>query len=157
LAEQDTTQEDAPKKPSRLPLIAGLVGAVILGAGGFYVAWSGMFASSGHSQEEQVTDLPDIAFVPVDPVVISLPPGSASEHLRFTAQLEVAASHGAEVTMLLPRIADVLNGYLRAINVVELEDPTAFVRIRAQLLRRIQIVTGDGRVRDLLITEFVLN
>jgi len=31
------------------------------------------------------------------------------------------------------------------------------VRIRAHLLRRIQIVTGEGRVRDLLVTEFVLN
>jgi flagellar FliL protein len=29
--------------------------------------------------------------------------------------------------------------------------------MRAQLLRRIQIVTGEGRVRDLLVTEFVLN
>ena len=39
----------------------------------------------------------------------------------------------------------------------ELEDPAALVRIRAHLLRRIQIVTGEGRVRDLLISEFVLN
>jgi flagellar FliL protein len=30
-------------------------------------------------------------------------------------------------------------------------------RLRAQMLRRIQVVTGEGRVRDLLITEFVLN
>jgi flagellar FliL protein len=59
--------------------------------------------------------------------------------------------------MLLPRIADVLNGYMRAIDVTQLEDPAALVRMRAQLLRRIQIVTGEGRVRDLLVTEFVLN
>ena len=31
------------------------------------------------------------------------------------------------------------------------------VRLRAQMLRRVQMVTGEGRVRDLLITEFVLN
>jgi flagellar FliL protein len=29
-------------------------------------------------------------------------------------------------------------------------------RLRAQMLRRIQVVTGEGRVRDLLITRFVL-
>jgi flagellar FliL protein len=63
----------------------------------------------------------------------------------------------AEVTLLLPRILDVLNSYLRAIDVAEIEDSAALVRIRAQLLRRIQIVTGEGRVRDLLVTEFVLN
>jgi flagellar FliL protein len=31
------------------------------------------------------------------------------------------------------------------------------VRLRGQMLRRVQLVVGDGMVRDLLITEFVLN
>ena len=61
------------------------------------------------------------------------------------------------MTLLLPRIVDVMNGYLRALDAAELENPAALVRLRAQMLRRIQIVTGEGRVRDLLITEFVLN
>jgi flagellar FliL protein len=63
----------------------------------------------------------------------------------------------AEVTLLLPRIMDVLNSYLRAVDVAQIEDPSALIRIRAHMLRRIQIVTGEGRVRDLLITEFVMN
>ena len=54
-------------------------------------------------------------------------------------------------------ILDVLNGYLRAVEMRELEDPSALVRLRAQMLRRVQIVTGEGRVRDLLVTEFVIN
>ena len=98
-----------------------------------------------------------LAFVPVDPLVITLGSGEAVRHLRFTSQIEVAGPHASEVQLLLPRIADVLNGYLRAVEVTELEDPAALVRIRAHLLRRIQIVTGEGRVRDLLVTEFVLN
>ena len=63
----------------------------------------------------------------------------------------------AEVVLLKPRILDVMNGYLRAVEVQELADPHALVRLRSQMLRRIQIVTGEGRVRDLLVTEFVLN
>jgi len=57
----------------------------------------------------------------------------------------------------MPRILDVLNSYLRAVAITDLEDPTAMARLRAQMLRRVQIVTGEGRVRDLLVTEFVLN
>jgi flagellar FliL protein len=68
----------------------------------------------------------------------------------------VAKDKAEEVTGLVPRILDVLNGYLRALDVAELEDPDALVRLRSQMLRRIQIVTGEGRVRDLLVTEFVL-
>lgn len=148
--------ETPPPKRGRLPLLLGVTGAVLLGGGGFYAVWSGLVAAPA-PEDEQVEDLPDIAFVPVDPVIISLPPGSPADHLRFTAQLEVAGPHESEVAALTPRILDVLNGYLRAVDVAALQDPAALLRIRAQLLRRLQIVTGEGRVRDLLVTEFVLN
>jgi flagellar FliL protein len=61
------------------------------------------------------------------------------------------------VTLLIPRILDVINGYLRSVEVAELAYPNALVRLRSQMLRRILIVTGEGRVRDLLVTEFVLH
>ncbi len=150
--------EDAappPRRPRR-PLILGLVLALALGGGGFYAAWSGLLTGGGKTARGP-EPLPDIAFVPVTPVVISLGAGARNRHLRMTSQLEVASGHAAEVTLLIPRILDVLNSYLRAVEIAQLEDPAALVRIRAQLLRRIQMVTGEGRVRDLLITEFVLN
>ena len=50
-----------------------------------------------------------------------------------------------------------LNGYLRAVDVEDIEDPSSLVRLRAQMLRRIQIVVGQDAVSDLLIIEFVLN
>ena len=155
----DEAQNLAPKKKSKLALIIGAVFALALGGGGFYATDSGMTLGGGgdHATEVEVADLPDIAFVPIEPLVISLGAAAQSRHLRFTAQLEVAAPHSAEVALLQPRILDVLNGYLRAVDVAELEDPSALVQIRAQMLRRIQIVSGEGRVRDLLITEFVLN
>jgi flagellar FliL protein len=157
MAEPEQPDENPPKK-RRLPLILGLVGAVLLGGGGFYAIWSGLlFGHSADQVAEAVPDLPDIGFVPIPPAVISLPPGSSSTHLRFAAQLEVEASQTDAVTSILPRIQDVLNSYLRAVTVTELQDPSTLVRIRAHLLRRIQLVAGDGRVRDLLVTEFVLN
>lgn len=101
--------------------------------------------------------VPDIAFVALDPLVVSLGPGARSRHLRFTAQLEVTRKTEGEVRLLIPRIVDVLNSYLRAVSPADLENPAALVRLRAQMLRRVQIVTGEGRVRDILVTEFVLN
>lgn len=158
MAEPESSPDAAPRKTSKLPLILALVGALVLGGGGFYATYSGLLLGpSGEAAEQTVADLPDIAFVPLEPLVISLPPGSGSKHLRFSSQLEVATSHAQEVTLLMPRILDVLNGYLRAVETRDLEDPSALVRLRAQMLRRIQIVTGEGRVRDLLVTEFVLN
>lgn len=157
MAETDPPQDAEPKK-SKKPLLIGLFLAVFLGAGSFYAIWSGLILGGPHeTAAAEVADLPDIAFVPVEPLIITLGPGGANRHLRFASQIEANGPHMAEVTLLLPRIADVMNGYLRALDPKVMEDPAALVRIRAQMLRRIQIVTGEGRVRDLLITEFVLN
>lgn len=163
MAEAADAPQDAEPKPkkSKLPLLIGLALALILGGGGFYVTWSGLLfghPAESHAEEEKPAGpLPDIAFVAVEPVVVTLGTDAGSRHLKFTSQLEVAKAYADEVTLLMPRILDVLNSYLRAISVAEIEDPSAMVRLRAQMLRRVQIVTGEGRVRDLLVTEFVLD
>ena len=160
----DEELEEEPKKKSKLPMLLGVVLALALGGGGFFAVYSGMILAPEHSEEhaedheeEEALPLPDVAFIPIDPIVINLGANSTSKHLKFHAQLEVKPSAESDVAKLVPRVVDVMNGYLRAISVAELEEPTALVKIRAQLLRRIQIVTGEGRVRDLLIMEFVLN
>ncbi|MCV2872444.1 flagellar basal body-associated FliL family protein [Defluviimonas sp. WL0050] len=160
MSEAEAQPEDIPKK-SKLPLILGLILMLALGGGGFFAVYSGMVLGHGgddHPEEEiHVEALPDIAFVPISPMVISLGTEPSGRYLHFTAQLEVAKAHEPDMVLLLPRVLDVLNGYLRAVEVRELEDPTALVRLRAQMLRRVQMVAGEGRVRDVLVTEFVIN
>lgn len=177
MADEDETQaetgEEAPKKASKLPMILGLVLALAGGGGGFYAARSGMLTGGSESHdggvhgtatgdhasqgEGSAGDMPDVAFVPVDPLVVSIGQGARAQHLRFRAQLEVVPARRADVEALMPRVVDVLNSYLRALELADLSDAAALVRLRAQMLRRVQIVTGEGRVNDLLIMEFVLN
>lgn len=160
MAEAEAPQDAARTKKSKLPLIIGMVLFLALGGGGFYAVYSGLIlapASETKPKEAEAANMPEVAFVPVPSVTISLGKAADNHHLRFTAQLEVNKDKEIEVTDLVPRILDVLNGYLRAIAVSELEDPDALVRLRSQMLRRIQIVTGEGHVRDLLVTEFVLD
>jgi len=157
-------EDEAPKKKGKLGLLIGVVLAAILGGGGFFAVYSGLLlgsedqaADTGHGDELVVDQLQPVSFVPLDPLVISIGRGSAARHLRFRAELEVAPGSETDVTKLSPRVMDVLNSYLRAVEVTDLEDPSALVALRAQMLRRIQLVTGEGRVRDLLIMEFVLS
>ena len=132
--------------------------------GGFFAVYAGMILKPESEAdtaeilpEEEVVTLPPVAFVEIDPLVISLGNGSGSRHLRFRASLEVEPQYQEDVTRLIPRVLDVLNSYLRAVEMRDIEDPSALLMIRAQMLRRIQIVTGGDRVRDLLIMEFILN
>ena len=164
MAEPEETKEETPKKKSKMPLILGLVLALAGGGGGFYAVSSGLIlgtdsqaAEATAGEADMITDMPDVAFIPVEPLVISLGEGANSSHLRFRAQLEVGVANQTEVERLMPRVVDVLNNYLRALDPKDLEERSILVRLRAQMLRRIQIVTGGGRVKDLLIMEFVLN
>lgn len=161
MAEAQAEPEERPKKKSRKPFLAGVVLMALLGGGGFFAAYTGRLpflhrepAAEAHAEPEA---LPDIAFVPLSPLVVSLGPESGNRFLHFTAEIEVEKPHESEVTLLIPRILDVLNGYLRAVDAAQLEDATALVKLRAQMLRRVQLVCGKRRVRDLLVTEFVIN
>jgi flagellar FliL protein len=159
MAATATDPAEVTPKRSRKGMLIGLALA-LLGAGGGYLAvQSGLIlpASEPATTEAEIQALPDVGFVPVERLTISLGPESKNRHLSFSAQLEVAQGYEEDVSKILPRVVDVLNGYLRAVDIAELENPAALMRLRAQMLRRIQIVTGEGRVRDLLIMEFVLN
>ncbi len=147
-----------------VPLVAGLGLAATAAGGGYWAVTQGPFAPAagagedrGAQDAERPDPLPDTVFVALDPVVVSLGPAVAGRQLLFTAHLEVPAQHADEVTRLVPRVLDVLNSYLRVVDMAEIGEPTSLAIMRAQLLRRIQVVTGDGRVNDLLVTQFVVN
>ncbi|GAA5074820.1 flagellar basal body-associated FliL family protein [[Roseibacterium] beibuensis] len=174
MAQDDDSQSPKKKRGLLLPLLLGLVLAGAAGGGGFWAVTSGPFGPDSATEEDGGTHASeaggdhgesghqeavpvDVAFVPLDTVVITLGSEISGADLIFTAELEVAPEHEAEVAHLSPRVLDVLNSYLRVIDLSELTDPTSLARIRAQLLRRIQVVTGAGRVSDLLVTQFVVN
>ncbi len=160
-----TSPTDAPpetaKKGSKKPLLMGLILAVLAGGGGFFAVQSTGSSGAGATEKTANQTKPagplTVGFVALDPLVISLPASNGRDHLRFSAQLEVPLAHMAEVEAIKPRIVDVLNGYLRAVELSELENPASLARMRSQMLRRLQVVAGDGRINDLLIMEFVLS
>lgn len=167
MAEDDISgdaESEAPAKKSKLPMIIGLVLALAGAGGGFFAVSSGLILGTDMPMENETEEEPilveplnGISFIALDPLVINLRQNSRAAHLRFVAHLEVGQEYEADVMLLMPRVLDVLNNYLRAVDLEDLEKPGALVQLRAQMLRRVQIVTGDGRVNDLLVSEFVLN
>ncbi|WP_037314353.1 flagellar basal body-associated FliL family protein [Ruegeria halocynthiae] len=158
-------QAEAPEKSGKKGMIIGVILAVAGAAGGYFLTTSGLLPFGGKPAMEEAEGkdkgkpakaLPQVGFIDLPPVIVSVKAGD-SRHLKFHAQLEVNAGYAADVEKMKPRIMDILNGYLRAVEVSDLEDSLALMRIRGHLLRRIEIVVGEGRVRDVLVMEFVLN
>ncbi len=162
MSDEKSEATPASKKGGKLGLIIALVLACGAAVGGYYVANTGLFppletTNAEHSDDHQDSSsnpAVSVAFVPMPPMVVSLGQDAAIQ-LRFQAQFEVDPFRQEEIEHLMPRIQDVLNGYLRAVELDVLKKPSSLIRIRAQMLRRIQLVSGPGSVRDLLITEFV--
>ncbi len=162
MSDDAPAEDEQPKKKSKLPLLIGLVLALAGGGGGFYATWSGMILGgeqdTAHADETaKIKPGPDVSYVEVEPLVISMRAPSNAKHLKFRANLEVPTLARENVEKILPRVIDVLNSYLRALEPSDLEDPSALTRLRAQMLRRVQVVAGADNVNDLLIMEFVLN
>lgn len=148
------TEQASGKTGAKLWLM-GIVLAVAAGAVGFFITYTDATARFAQ-HKPAAAELAGIAFLPVDSIVISLGPAAANRHLRLTAQLEVKQDAVNEARALMPRILDTMNSYLRGVSIAQLEDPGSLLRIRLQLLHRVQKVAGEGRVGDLLITEFLL-
>ena len=175
-AEVADAEEEAPKKKSKGMLFA-LIGALVLGGGAFFGVYSGMVplpfggeekhadagdgkgdhAGDGHGGDKKAGELKPTAFVPLDQIIIALGPDANARHLSLRVSIEVAPEAEASVTQVSPRIVDVLNTFLRAVDEREFEVPRSMLRLRAQMLRRVQLVTPEGAVRDVLIQEFLLN
>ena len=167
------------KKGGKKPLIIGAAAMVLCGAGAFAAvsllgggeepdahaeaeAHGGEESHAeaeghGEAKGEERADVATVAFVPVDPLTISLEHGGAVRHLRFASQLEVPYARKFDVEAMMPRVVDALGGYLRALEPSMLADRDAHLRIRGQMLRRVKLVLGPEAVHALLVTEFVLN
>ena len=168
MTEINMVEEDAkPKKGSRSLLLA-LVLALVLGGGGFYAVYSGLLPLPGghggdkdyaEAKDEHAPEIPysQPAFVPLEPFIISLGETATAKHLKVSLTVEVAPGTEESVAAVVPRINDVLNTYLRAVDERDLEVPRAMTRLRAHMLRRVRLVTPPDAVRDLLFQEFVLN
>ena len=74
----------------------------------------------------------------------------------MTAEIEVAANDAATFEAMMPRVRDLFNTYLRAVEARDLEQPNATMRLRDQLLRRLRVIAEPASPRDLLFTSFIL-
>ena len=172
MAEDTTNAAPPPPRHSKLPLVIGLVLLVVCAGVGFFAISQGLVPGLGAKAPEQAgadpaapdtkdaaseSALPEVAFVPLEPLVVSLQGADPPRFLRFGAILEVPLPHETDVTRLLPRITDALNSFLQAIDLQMVTDRDALLRLRVQMLHRVQLVVGQDRVRDVLIAEFVVN
>jgi flagellar FliL protein len=150
-------------------MLFGLVALLLLGGGGaaawFFVpgvsdAMRKMVpgtAAGGDGEATSTGPATKPVFVEIPEMTLTLPNGGRPRQLRLKLAIEVTGD-AAQVPgeLMNPRVYDSLVLYLRTLREGELEGALAMDRLRGDLLRRLDLLLGDGRVRDVLITGFVV-
>ena len=165
----DQSAKKSRKKGGRL-LLFGAAAVMLLG-GGAGAAW--MLVPGAPDAMRKVIGISSVpadeasapamtaqtrpVFVELPEMTLTLPNAGRPRQLRLKLAMEVAADPSQPPPeMMSPRVYDSLVLYLRTLRDGELEGALAMDRLRGDLHRRLDLLLGEGRVRDVLITGFVV-
>lgn len=157
---QDPAAEEV-KPQSKLPLILAMFGFLLLGAGlgaggmKFFGPQPKVIDPSKEGELLDTTKTYQYIKTPVITVNLRSVAGKGA-YLMMVGILEVDTPEDAKkIEEIMPRIIDQFQIFLRGFEESELRGQPGLARIRQELLLRVQQVTGDTKVHDLLIEKFV--
>jgi flagellar protein FliL len=163
MAQEKDTKEalnnDAKPKKSKLGLILVIVGILLAGGGGVAVGYLGLIPPDLLGKSKKEVKLPDIdntVFITLPAIIIPLGDHANAKHLRAIFSIETDPNYTKRIDKLKPRLMDMLNTYLRAVEEKELTQPERFQNLQAQMLRRARLVAGENAIKNLLVQDFVL-
>ncbi len=137
----------------------------LLGGAGFAVSFLLSLESRANQNQstleevspQEATQTENTEYYELNPIQISLGTMSGIKQLRIELYLEITTGSREHVTSHLPRIYDMLNAYLRAMSDSDLESSASLLKLKLQMLRRVQLLLGEGVVEDILISRFLVN
>ncbi len=155
----DQTAEIEAKKGGS-GIVLGLILAV-LGAAGGYAAIGLDLIGLRHTPEaiEEPKYVAPAAgvFVDIPQIIVMNGPFLQGRHLRFRGALEVRPEDAEQVVILMPRVIDALQGFLRSVQAEYFDYPDAIDQFRDHMRVRVIDVIGEEPLIDLLIMELVPN
>jgi flagellar FliL protein len=154
---KDTKKDHATPKKSKLKLIIIAVVVLLLGAGGIY-GYSQYNKGKEEKAETKTTEKASIV-IPLNSFVVNLmdKQGVGKRYLKITMQLEVRKE---EDKLLIEnhnaQIRDTSLLLLSSQSLKEINTTEGKLELKQNLLSRMNQILGDGVVRTIYFTEFVV-
>lgn len=157
---------EAPVRARRLPgkklvlfialpmLLIGLAGAGVYFSG---LADSLIGAEEGEGELLTEAEGPSVYYDIPDMLVNLNSSGRKTGYLKLSVSVEVGSEEDAgQLEMVLPRIVDSFQVYLRELRVEDLSGSAGLQRLREELLTRVSNAAAPTVVRDLLFREMLI-
>ena len=143
-------------------ILFGAIGAIVLllgGGGAYFFFFSGGEPKDGKEVAEALPETPpEITFYDMPDIIVNIQSAdTAPAYLKLSVSLELDnAEEKAGIEALKPRIVDQFQGYLRELRVDDLKGSAGVVRLKEELLRRINASAAPYRVRDVLLKQMIV-
>jgi flagellar protein FliL len=137
--------------PALLLIVGGSVGAYFL-----------MKAPDGHAQAAQEEDVPltppKVAFSDMQDILVNIQSSDGTPaYLKLGVSLELEdEEQKAALEPLMPRITDQFQAYLRELRLDDLKGSAGVLRLKEELLRRVNVAAAPYKVRDVLLKEMII-
>jgi len=153
------------KLPMKQKLIAAGALLIVLGGGGagayFLMGSSAKDAQAGaESVRTAAANLPpaQAAFFDVPDIIVNIQTAdSTPAYLKLSVSLELEkAESKAAIEPVLPRVVDQFQTYLRELRVEDLRGSAGVMRLKEELLRRVNLAVAPTPVHDVLLKEMIV-
>ena len=166
---QAPADEAAPKQGFVKKLLGNkklliiVVGAVVLLGGGGAGAYFFLFPAP--KDDAKVAAAPPVPIVPptvafydMPDIVVNIQSADGSPaYLKLSVSLEIPqADEKPALVAVTPRIVDQFQGYLRELRVDDLHGSAGVLRLKEELLRRINVAAAPYPVKDVLLKEMIV-
>ena len=157
--EKADTPEAAKGKGKLLILIIAVIAIVGGGVGGYFFMLAPKKDKSEHAEaEKKVT-----AFLDIKDMMIGMSPDMAqptiggARMMKLHVALEIAdAKELPSIQALQPRIEDIFQVYLREMRPVDLQGSAAILRLKEELLHRVNLAVQPKKIDAVLIKEMLI-
>ena len=162
MADNDKEElEEAAAPKSKKGLILILVGLlVVVGAGGFAV-WKFVLSDTPADGEEGKTESAkqvetETIVYSLSPFVVNLFDTKGSRYLKLKVELELINCTEDDVKKKEPKIRDSLIILLSSKKYEEIGSIEGKLRLREEITYRINSILGEGKVKGIFFTDFVV-
>jgi len=145
----------------RMMISAGVLLLLVVGGAGYYFFFMGSDEPlPGEVMADETLPIvpPTVAFYDIPDIIVNIQTADGTPaYLKLGVSLELAnaeAKNGLQA--LMPRIVDQFQSYLRELRMDDLKGSAGVLRLKEELLRRINVAATPYHVRDVLLKEMII-
>jgi flagellar FliL protein len=139
-----------------------IVPALLLVVGGGAGAYFFLFNKSDKSDVAKADEVPltppKVAFSDMQDILVNIQSSDGTPaYLKLGVSLELDDdAQKVAIQPLMPRITDQFQAYLRELRLEDLKGSAGVLRLKEELLRRVNVAAAPYHVRDVLLKEMIV-